>query len=1589
MIFRLFVSSTFEDMKLERDLLRQVVFPRISEFLSAKGHSFSAIDLRWGVSTESSLDHSTMDICFEELKRAQEATPKPNFLILMGQRYGWIPLPNKITFQEHKELCEHINPRYLSLFTSQYIQDLNAADGCYILQKREGELSEPSIWNRQVEEPLRNAIIEALQHCEIADRHKFTASATEQEILMGALNEHVSPDHVVYFQRKLRNINGSHQSSFLNLLPDGKPDADADMKLGALETRLLNTLGAERVLLESEFLDGKFEPDYKERFCRAIYDQLMHSLTSALTEQPNDWESEEMLHHRHADKQKLFPCWENFQTTLTHIQSRTGVFAVTGERDIGKTSFLTQLYQGPSGAKFIRYCGLTKRSANRITLVEDLAQAIISIQKIHTEIPNGSPEERLAFALACNTEELTLCIDDIESVDSGGYSLLSMFPKSLSPHLRLIVTCQKAPMSSSEFPLNTWKPDEMESFCMSYLKSHNRQLSQEQKKTLIAQLNISSSPNDITMLCAEAIQWRNGETPILPNQSNLCHLVLQRIAKEFGDNFTSYALGLLASSRDGLTQQELSDMLTGVPAVMDEYSQMYPMSPQTEAIPPIIISRFLFRMEPYLETRRDSAYELLRIANPDLTNTLQRDYGKLCEKIIIAFFNKQPLWLDEIKRLPNQRKLRELPLLLQKRQPHEFAMLFSDFSFWEAMVYAGLSQEALQLSPADSNDDAGYFHRITAKLSPYLDRHPALLFSALMTDKDIPNQIHARVHETSNHPVFLEEAPVRNRQKKKRRTTLQVNDVRAFAYGEDGEMYIDTAVGIRKYNPQTHTLAPQVTEHALFPYTITKDHKLCAKSETEPTQPQSVDYPGEAADKSVDFAQGIAYIDDEKVFFKKDGQVYELLCPDRKGINAPYIRKTIFYGGIILALMVASIIVPYPPQLAFLDYFSLLPIFFFIRTLKLWYDAHSNHFLGKDNFSGRLCAVSLSSLNNQLVVLTERGFILFANEQCIKEGNFRLQILGVAEDITGLDDGKKLMNSIQKGYIKMRTDNYGNLLVCGLDCFNVFHGRRNKKRFLLRHGAYVNYQNADGHIVCIYDRLRRNYTEMLFSRNRRKSVFALSLKSMRRVKIFKGISTSDNNYVFLEVLIDDRQRILYLQIENEKRLIIKKLSSRFYNRLKFFGISPRVEKIAGLESFGTREEAYYMDDSTIVCCHKAEHAEIFSWENPYIIEHINAKTNKRKQLRFYATPSIWIRHENLLFLCSEKTRLLVDTARLKLIRSFVSWGWYYRWLGLPRLLICALCGFSLYQTMVFAFGPQSSGLYAFVTILCFYVAQLLGTIKVELKGGRHGDSENPRFVNDDCIELDQDTSINYVKGEIVRNDRFDYKAFVSNIRYVLIFSLTMCVVLGLFVWGLMALSAVLSGDNQRTSIINVNWGNWLCLIFPLFICGIFGSPLFYVFNLQTKEFSPKGKSTYMDDWKCRFQTRPSHVVISKPEGNRHFIQIVNKEGNIVAETMSDHRIYSIIHSPSQTSALMLSEEGESVLLRIHRKEKQPQVLAKRLSARRGRVRLSFKDCLPDIAALLLLCAGTVASGYWHGVLPIATPILGFITALWTIYIVTR
>ena len=145
--FRIFVSSTFSDLKAERNALQEKVFPRLRELAVSHGCRFQAIDLRWGVSEEAALDQQTMKICLGEIERCQKTELKPNFIILLGDRYGWRPLPYEIPVDEFDMIIAKVTKQEELLLKRWYRLDKNALPneksipGVYCLLPRRSVLS--------------------------------------------------------------------------------------------------------------------------------------------------------------------------------------------------------------------------------------------------------------------------------------------------------------------------------------------------------------------------------------------------------------------------------------------------------------------------------------------------------------------------------------------------------------------------------------------------------------------------------------------------------------------------------------------------------------------------------------------------------------------------------------------------------------------------------------------------------------------------------------------------------------------------------------------------------------------------------------------------------------------------------------------------------------------------------------------------------------------------------------------------------------------------------------------------------------------------------------------------------------------------------------------------------------------------------------------------------------------------------------------------------------------------------------------------------------------------------------------------------
>jgi len=101
---RVFASSTFSDMHAERDYLNRFVFPELRSRCTRHGIEFVGVDLRWGVTEKEIEQHGALSVCLDEIKRC-------NFFVsLIGDRYGWIPVPEEIPQESFEAVREARDP---------------------------------------------------------------------------------------------------------------------------------------------------------------------------------------------------------------------------------------------------------------------------------------------------------------------------------------------------------------------------------------------------------------------------------------------------------------------------------------------------------------------------------------------------------------------------------------------------------------------------------------------------------------------------------------------------------------------------------------------------------------------------------------------------------------------------------------------------------------------------------------------------------------------------------------------------------------------------------------------------------------------------------------------------------------------------------------------------------------------------------------------------------------------------------------------------------------------------------------------------------------------------------------------------------------------------------------------------------------------------------------------------------------------------------------------------------------------------------------------------------------------------------------
>ncbi len=165
---RVFISSTFRDMQAERDHLVKVVFPVLREHLEHDHIHLVDIDLRWGVTQEQADNDRVLDLCLDQIQRC-----KPFFVGILGERYGWVPKEFPLAARRHFGWIQHHTGKSLTELEILHgvLNDPTMCERAFFYLRDSGFISQLSVEQRSIycegstEEEIRNLPTEQAQAC--------------------------------------------------------------------------------------------------------------------------------------------------------------------------------------------------------------------------------------------------------------------------------------------------------------------------------------------------------------------------------------------------------------------------------------------------------------------------------------------------------------------------------------------------------------------------------------------------------------------------------------------------------------------------------------------------------------------------------------------------------------------------------------------------------------------------------------------------------------------------------------------------------------------------------------------------------------------------------------------------------------------------------------------------------------------------------------------------------------------------------------------------------------------------------------------------------------------------------------------------------------------------------------------------------------------------------------------------------------------------------------------------------------------------------------------------------------------------------
>lgn len=495
-IVRIFTSSTFTDMSMERNCLMENVYPKIKEYCKEKyGLEFQVVDMRWGVRDEATDDHMTTQLCMNEIKNCQRLSVGPNFVTFLGQKYGYRPIPTYIEAKEFTNLCDALKDLQISevdLLYTWYKEDTNAIPSTFILQpissilihfnnKKEPELmaKDQSTWwstLTKLQKVLRIAACHLHSKGIMNDeeKHNYIMSVTEREVINGVLKLKETRNTCLAYVRHISKINMTNVrqvNKFIDLI-DGDVDQEASDLLADLrDRRLVKKIHPENIIkfkLNWSDRDGLNEDAHYEYLCEFInhfYKHIIKLVRRAMRKEDSSAFGKivlEILQHSHACNavSRIFLGRTDELATIKEYICGLGAdrfkrpLILHGSGGCGKTSLLAKAASlarywigKPKAILILRFMGTTPDSSSVIPALTSICQQLsynytLEMEQLPDDLIPLMFHYKQLLIHATIEQPLLIFLDSVDQLDGPSeVSLkLSWLTYELPEYVRIVVS---------------------------------------------------------------------------------------------------------------------------------------------------------------------------------------------------------------------------------------------------------------------------------------------------------------------------------------------------------------------------------------------------------------------------------------------------------------------------------------------------------------------------------------------------------------------------------------------------------------------------------------------------------------------------------------------------------------------------------------------------------------------------------------------------------------------------------------------------------------------------------------------------------------------------------------------------------------------------------------------------------------------------------------------------------------------------------------------------------------------------------------------------------------------------------------------